>query len=815
MNWNSMKQRIGLLAIILMGIVISGVQNVQAQNFQNAYLTYNEAGSYTSLDAKDGPGYVLAGTIYNAGADTARIHVMRLDDVGNVMWSRVFDNWQQSYCFSIAYGVDGYVVAGMLEVDGMNRMAAFSIDVNGFLLPEKYIYEDPKYIDLHSQALHIVNTSDQGYLISGFLNRSYDLMDEKIAVVVKINQQLKPQWTRYLNTPTDNIDWDMAEHGIEVNGHGYFITGSINNNVGGSTQQGVLAVMLDYAGAKSWDQSFHSYSLREVGASAVYDGHRIYLLSNNMEHKTFMISKFNVFGSPVGEFLYDTNGVELSAFSLINNDTKSLVITGLIRSRNYSLLDGNGNPVSFVNNSPTFLLSIDKHSGTELWNTFYEIPSVNTGSYGDFFAPFSGQQPIIYTSEMTILADDRGFLTSAHRSNSSLNIDLEVIKTDNQGLGNACPAESLVYTTYPIPILRTEVEIEKPEEFTYYPPDLREWQIDAVPRECRDIPTAPICDCDPVNFMQAVNAGIITSTQCTLGFIAPAALTDCDVVTWSGTGGLTAAGFVTIGNSQIVHNYPGPGNYKVTMSIVRYDDDGNICATAVVNGEITITIDEYCCSCDPEFFYPAVDAGFTYQITSTGYVFTPVNVWGNCNEVVWFVDGILVGTSLGSASFTYNTPPFGPIGASMEICMRVDRITLTQVCTREYCLTIGGPPSPEGEGEGEGMSEVEEEGISKGGGGTSEKEKEWFSNKLTKTINAYPNPFTNHTSITVQVPETTQVTIEVYDISGKQVANICNNETLATGNYQYTFNANHLTTGLYICKVQAENKVQYLKLVRQ
>ena len=53
---------------------------------------------------------------------------------------------------------------------------------------------------------------------------------------------------------------------------------------------------------------------------------------------------------------------------------------------------------------------------------------------------------------------------------------------------------------------------------------------------------------------------------------------------------------------------------------------------------------------------------------------------------------------------------------------------------------------------------------------------------------AYPNPFNPITTITYSIPEPTDVTIIVYDILGKQVAELIN-DYIPSGNHQVRWNA--------------------------
>ena len=66
----------------------------------------------------------------------------------------------------------------------------------------------------------------------------------------------------------------------------------------------------------------------------------------------------------------------------------------------------------------------------------------------------------------------------------------------------------------------------------------------------------------------------------------------------------------------------------------------------------------------------------------------------------------------------------------------------------------------------------------------------------------YPNPFRHSTTIEYSLPETAEVDLVVYDALGRRVAALVDGEQKA-GTYHVTFNAAHLSSGLYIYRLRA------------
>jgi len=76
----------------------------------------------------------------------------------------------------------------------------------------------------------------------------------------------------------------------------------------------------------------------------------------------------------------------------------------------------------------------------------------------------------------------------------------------------------------------------------------------------------------------------------------------------------------------------------------------------------------------------------------------------------------------------------------------------------------------------------------------------------------YPNPFNPTTTINYSVPKTSMVTIRVFDVLGREVATLVN-ENKPVGNYSVQFNANKLTSGVYFYKMEAGSFTQTKKIV--
>ena len=68
----------------------------------------------------------------------------------------------------------------------------------------------------------------------------------------------------------------------------------------------------------------------------------------------------------------------------------------------------------------------------------------------------------------------------------------------------------------------------------------------------------------------------------------------------------------------------------------------------------------------------------------------------------------------------------------------------------------------------------------------------------------YPNPFNPTTTISFTIPATSNVSLKVFNILGKEVATLVN-ETKSAGNYSINFNASGLSSGVYFYQLTTDN----------
>lgn len=94
---------------------------------------------------------------------------------------------------------------------------------------------------------------------------------------------------------------------------------------------------------------------------------------------------------------------------------------------------------------------------------------------------------------------------------------------------------------------------------------------------------------------------------------------------------------------------------------------------------------------------------------------------------------------------------------------------------------------------------------------TSLKENNVFTPSFYELKQNYPNPFNPSTIIQFSVPQTEFVSLKVFDVLGNEVANLINRE-VAAGTYNFNFNANSLSSGIYFYQLTTGNYYETKKM---
>ena len=82
------------------------------------------------------------------------------------------------------------------------------------------------------------------------------------------------------------------------------------------------------------------------------------------------------------------------------------------------------------------------------------------------------------------------------------------------------------------------------------------------------------------------------------------------------------------------------------------------------------------------------------------------------------------------------------------------------------------------------------------------------------TIAVYPNPTSDFANVTFAVNKSNNVTIELYDLNGKLVKSVINNNTLNSGQHNISFDVTDFPLGTYIVLVKTDNDQKVVKFIK-
>jgi hypothetical protein len=77
----------------------------------------------------------------------------------------------------------------------------------------------------------------------------------------------------------------------------------------------------------------------------------------------------------------------------------------------------------------------------------------------------------------------------------------------------------------------------------------------------------------------------------------------------------------------------------------------------------------------------------------------------------------------------------------------------------------------------------------------------------------YPNPFNPTTTIEFQLAIESNVSLKIFDLLGREVASLINNETMSAGSYTMLWNATYMASGVYYYQLLTDSFIETRKLI--
>ena len=84
-----------------------------------------------------------------------------------------------------------------------------------------------------------------------------------------------------------------------------------------------------------------------------------------------------------------------------------------------------------------------------------------------------------------------------------------------------------------------------------------------------------------------------------------------------------------------------------------------------------------------------------------------------------------------------------------------------------------------------------------------------------KDLTIFPNPVTEEMSLTYQLPQASQVMIQIINLNGQIVKMVMPNTQQTTGFYRQEINLSDLQPGIYTVNIVSNTKTQFKKIVKK
>ena len=244
-------------------------------------------GSYSLIETSDGH-YLIAGATYLTGGTGSRMWLIKTDQEGDTVWTRMYGSWHDNWARSVIETTDGcYLITGEGTVSTNHDFWLFKTNTDGDTLWRRIFgnqsdYEggrcvvetsDGGYLaggttdtypwiirtntqgdtiwtfmaDSYGSAYSVIETTDQHYMLAGELDNSVILADMWLLCMNPDGESL---WER--NYGGSNVD--LAYSVIELSDGGYLVAGTTNSFGSGSVD--VYAVRTDIDGDTVWTRTY-------------------------------------------------------------------------------------------------------------------------------------------------------------------------------------------------------------------------------------------------------------------------------------------------------------------------------------------------------------------------------------------------------------------------------------------------------------------------------------------------------------------------------------------------------------------------------
>ena len=366
-------------------------------------------------------GYIITGSTSSFGNGNKDVYLIKTDENGIEQWSNTFGGESYEYGQSIQQTEDGgYIITGFTNSFGnsINDVYLIKTDESGNEQWSKTFGGD-----LDDKGYSVQQTTDGGYIITGFTNSFGNGWSDVYLIKTDVNGN--EQWSQTFGDE-DNEDYNVGRSVQQTTDGGYIICGSITSFGNGIND--VYLIKTDESGNEQWSKTFGG-GLGENGYSVQQTTDGGYIITGytesfgneeyneNTPRKNVYLIKTDVNGNEQWSKIFGGEGSD-EGWSIQQTEDGGYIITGFTSS-------GNGGSV--------YLIKTDGN-GNEQWSKTFG------GGLGE--KGYSVQQTI-----------DGGYIIGGYTiSIGNGSFEIYLLKTDDQGN---------ITSTFEIPLPNTDRKVEK------------------------------------------------------------------------------------------------------------------------------------------------------------------------------------------------------------------------------------------------------------------------------------------------------------------------------------------------------------------
>jgi hypothetical protein len=205
----------------------------------------NDDVAYTVTETQDN-GYVVGGFSESFGVDQRAGYILKINSIGDTLWTLILDDFSSEGIFSIKETVEGnYLLAGYTFSFGEGGSDMLLVKVN----PQGDVIWQKTYGGSQNDfAYEVLPANDSGYILAGS-SESYGAGAQDICIL-KLDTAGTVQW----NKTYGDTDHDGAYSIITTSDNNYLVTGYSRST--SNTQYNMLLMKIDNVGDTIWTSAY-------------------------------------------------------------------------------------------------------------------------------------------------------------------------------------------------------------------------------------------------------------------------------------------------------------------------------------------------------------------------------------------------------------------------------------------------------------------------------------------------------------------------------------------------------------------------------